>query len=185
MGVDLKEKKRCLIEIIIIILIILSSIVIFLFRDRFDNIGTIGYLGLFLLCFLANSTVFLPSPSLMIVASCALILNPLLVAVVGSLGSSLGEFMGYFFGVASKNVSLRMQNMFELLKKHVNKPIVLVFILALLPLPLFDVAGVYAGGTKVNGIKFFAACYLGKFIKMLFYAYFYNKLNDVISMINI
>ena len=82
----------------IILAIKISSVAIFLMRDQLQNVDEIGYLGLFLLCFLSNATVLLPAPSLMIAASCALILNPLLVAAVAALGSSLGELVGYAFG---------------------------------------------------------------------------------------
>lgn len=165
----MKKSVRKGLEILLLAAIVALSVGIFLFRDRLGNIGEVGYLGLFFLCFLANATVFLPAPSLMIAASCALILNPVLVALVAAAGSTLGEFVGYAFGGAGTEISPKFASLLEKIHSRVKNPLLLVFVLALLPLPLFDVAGVYSGGTKLHPVKFFLACYLGKFGKLLVY----------------
>lgn len=168
--------KRAL-EIGVVALIVALSIAIFLLRDRLENIGQVGYLGLFALCFLANSTVLLPAPSLMIAASCALILNPIAVAFVAALGSSLGEFVGYLFGNTGASLSPKFAALLDQLNARVKSPAALVFLLALLPLPLFDVAGVYSGGTKMRLWLFFLMCLLGKFLKMLVYTHIYELMD--------
>ncbi len=172
----MKKNLRKVLEILLLVIIIALSVTIFIFRDKLQNLGSIGYLGVFLLCLIANATVLLPAPSLMIAASCALILNPILVALVASLGSTIGEFVGYLFGAVSKDLSPKFQNFLDKLSEKVKNKTVLVFILALLPLPLFDVAGVYSGGTKMNLIKFFIACFIGKFLKTLVYTKAYDIL---------
>jgi len=166
---DVRDKIRKIVEILLFILIIGLSILIFVNKDMLQNISSTSYLGLMGLCFLANSTVLLPAPSLMIAASCALILNPWLVAVFAALGSSLGEFVGYAFGSISKDISPRLQVLLDKLFVKIKNQNLLVFLLALLPLPLFDVVGIYSGGTKMNLIKFFIACYIGKFVKLIIY----------------
>lgn len=166
---DVKEKIRNIVELLLFVLIIGLSILIFINKDKLQNVSSTGYLGLIGLCFLANSTVLLPAPSLMIAASCALILNPWLVAVFAALGSSLGEFVGYAFGKISKDISPKLQVLLDKFLSKIKNQNLFVFILALLPLPLFDVAGIYSGGTKMNPIKFFVACYMGKFIKLIVY----------------
>lgn len=172
----MKEKARKIAEIILVAGIVALSVAVFLLRDRIQSVGTVGYIGLFLLCFLANATVFLPAPSLMLAASAALVMNPWLVALVASLGSALGEFVGYLFGSATKDLSQKFQKLLEKLRQKVPNDTVLVFILAVLPLPLFDVVGVYAGGTKMHLLRFFVACFVGKFIKMLVYTRLYDIL---------
>lgn len=157
--------------------IIALSVAIFLFREELENIGQVGYLGLFALCFLANATVLLPAPSLMIAASCALIMNPLVVAVVAALGSALGEFVGYLLGNTGRDLSPKFGKLLDWLNERVKNPFALVFLLAALPLPLFDVVGVYSGGTKLHLGKFFAMCFLGKLVKMLVYTRIYDLLD--------
>ena len=176
-------KLRKTLEILFIVFVVLLSGTIFLLRDKIGQVSNVGYLGLFFLCFLANSTVLLPAPSLIIAASCALIMNPWFVALFAALGSTLGEFVGYAFGTVTKDLSPKFQNIWEKFMSKVNNQTLLVFILAVLPLPLFDIAGIYSGGTKMNLIKFTAACFSGKLIKLLVYTRMYDILEWVYSVI--
>lgn len=179
----MSSKFRKVIEILFIVIIVLFSIIIFLLRDQIEQVNNISYIGLLLLCFLANSTVLLPAPSLMIAASCALIMNPFLVAFFAALGSTLGEFVGYAFGTVTKDLSPKFQKLLDKLVSKVNNQTILVFIMAVLPLPLFDIIGIYSGGTKMSLIKFAIACFVGKFIKLLFYTRVYDILEWAHSML--
>ena len=179
----MNSKFRKILEILFVVVIIALSVVIFLMRDKIGNVSDVGYLGLFLLCFLANSTVLLPAPNLMIAASCSLIMNPFLVALSAALGSTLGEFVGYVFGTITKDLSPKFQRLLDKLTNKVRNQTVVVFILALLPLPLFDIVGIYSGGTKMNLIKFSVACFIGKFIKLLVYTKIYDILEWAYSII--
>lgn len=179
----MNSKFRKILEILFVVVIIALSVVIFLMRDKIGNVSDVGYLGLFLLCFLANSTVLLPAPSLMIAASCSLIMNPFLVALSAALGSTLGEFVGYVFGTITKDLSPKFQRLLDKLTNKVRNQTVVVFILALLPLPLFDIVGIYSGGTKMNLIKFSVACFIGKFIKLLVYTRIYDIMEWAYSII--
>lgn len=143
------------------------SVVIFVLRDKLQNAGEVSYLGLCVLCFLASVTILLPAPSLMLVASCALVLNPFLVALAAALGSTLGESAGYALGAAAQDLSPRFQKLLEKLAGKIHNQTLLVFLLAVLPLPFFDIIGIYSGGTKLHLAKFFGACFVGKFLKML------------------
>lgn len=179
----MKKSTRKALEIAFIIFTLILSVAVFLFRDKLQNVGNVGYLGLFLLCFVANAAVLLPAPSLMIAASAALILNPILVAIFASLGSTLGEFVGYAFGTVAEDLSPRFKKLLDKLTSRIHNRTLLVFILAVLPLPLFDVVGIYSGGTKMNLLKFFFACLAGKFIKTLVYTRMYDILEWAYSLI--
>lgn len=179
----MNSKVRKILEILFVIIIVALSVVIFLLRDKIGQVSDISYLGLFLLCFIANSTVLLPAPSLMIAASCALIMNPLGVALSAALGSTLGEFVGYAFGTITKDLSPKFQKVLDKLTGKVHNQTVLVFILAVLPLPFFDIVGIYSGGTKMNLIRFSIACFIGKFIKLLVYTRMYDISEWAYSMI--
>ena len=179
----MNSKLRKALEILFFAAIVVCSAVIFLMRDKIGTVSDVSYLGLIFLCFLANSTVLLPAPSLMIAASCALVMNPFWVAVSAAVGSTLGELVGYAFGTITKDLSPKFQNFLSKLTSKVHNRTVLVFLLAVLPLPLFDLAGIYSGGTRMNLIKFSAACFLGKFIKLLVYTRMYDILEWTYSMI--
>lgn len=172
----MKSRVRKFVEITLVFFIVILSVVIFLMRDKIEHVSDVSYFGLFLLCFLANSTVLLPAPSLMIAASCALIMNPFFVALSAALGSTLGEFVGYAFGKITKDLSPKFQKLLDKLTSKIRNQTMLVFILAVLPLPFFDVVGIYSGGIKMNLIKFSFACFIGKFIKLLVYTRIYDVL---------
>ncbi len=181
----MKDFFRKIAEIIIFVFIICISIVIFLNREQIENIGNIGYLGLFILCFLGNSTVLLPAPGLMLAASCALIMNPLCVALFAALGSSIGELVGYAFGCVTKDLSPKFRKLMIICEKYIRNESLLVFIFAVLPLPLFDVVGIYSGGAKMKLYKFLIICFCGKFIKMLFYTNAYGFIENMLSFTGI
>jgi len=174
----MEQKRRKILEIALLIVIIVISVLVFLFREEVQALGNWGYGGLFLLCFLSNCTVFLPAPSLMVVVSFARSMAPLPVALLGALGTTLGEMFGYTFGRAGQSVSGKFARLIEWLTERVHKVGFLVFLLAFLPLPLFDFAGVYAGGSKMPVWKFGLYCFLGKALKMLLYAYAFTALMD-------
>ncbi len=172
-----RSPLRTAAEIAFVVLAAALSIVVFIYRDKIGSVSGVGYLGLFLLCFLANATVLLPSPSLMIAASAALIMNPVLVALTAAAGSSLGELVGYACGQVGQDLSPKFKKLLDSMTKKIHKDVLIVFILALLPLPLFDIVGIYSGGTKMNLLKFYAACFIGKFLKILVYTHTYDLLN--------
>lgn len=176
------QRLKKILEIALFAGIVGLSAAVFFLRDRLQPVGPGSYGGLFLLCFLANSTVLLPSPSLMLAASCALIMPPLRVAATAALGSSAGELVGYAFGSAGRALSPRFEKLLERLEKRITRPLLLVFVLALLPLPLFDLAGIYSGGTRTHLGKFFLACLLGKFLKLLVYTRMYDILTWAVSL---
>lgn len=178
------KKNVCkVIEIISFVLIIGISILIFLLRNRLKNVGKIGFLSLFALCFVANSSVLLPAPGLLIVSSCALIMNPWIVALVAALGTTVGELVGYIFGCITNDISPRFQSFVEKISKKIQNPLLIVFVFAVLPLPLFDIVGVYSGSTKMNLAKFSIVCFVGKLVKMLFFTRMYNILKWASSVI--
>lgn len=181
----MNQRLRKILEGSLLVFVGVVSIAIFVFRDKIDTVSNISYLGVFSLCFLANATVLLPAPSLLVAASCALIMNPFLVALFASLGSTCGELLGYTVGSVSKDLSPGFQKILNKITDKIHKPWLLVFILAALPLPLFDVAGIYSGGTKMNLFKFFAICFLGKFIKMLAYTRMYDVLGWLATFTNL
>ena len=135
-----------------------------------------SYIGLFIVSFLSSATVFLPMPLyVLIFFSTSLGLNPLLVGLIGGVGSGLGELPGYVVGVGGrkllskkiKHVSKHVEKAKELFKKYGFWAIILII---LLPLP-DDIAGVVAGIIGYDLKKFLLAAVIGKIITILAIAY--------------
>ena len=107
----------------------------------------------------------------------AQILNPLLVVLVGGVGTALGEMGGYVLG-RSGNAIVQVDTtgkIFLLFRKH---PKTMVFLFSLIPFPVFDVVGIGAGMTKMNPISFWLSCLIGKIIKMGIYVTIFSATTD-------
>ena len=163
-------------DYLIVIIITLISVLIFLFRDSVAKIGEFGYVGVFVLCMLSNLTVFLPAPSILIAVAYSRILSPIVVSIIAAMGATLGEMTGYIFGYSIENISKRWDRLIAAITRKVKKVYLIVFVFAIIPFPIFDFAGVYAGSKRAKFPMFFIACYMGKLIKMLFYVYIVGEL---------
>lgn len=162
-------------------LLIAFSAAAFVMNGFVKEHAPVTYLGIFLVCFIANSTVLLPAPSILVVLQYSMLLNPTAVAVCGALGASLGEMVGFFTGVCgSRFVSGRLVGMIE--RRFPAHPYIFVFIFAALPLPLFDVVGMIAGAVRLNKFKFYLTCLAGKLIKMLTFVRVGQALSDIIPI---
>jgi len=175
--------KKIIICILFLAAIATLSVVIYLNSDKLHFIGNYGLFGVFILCFICNATVLLPAPGLLVVITAATFLNPLLVALTGAAGTTLGEMTGYYSGKAGKKIMNINNKPGKALQKY-GSPV--IFIFALIPWPLFDIIGVTSGYLGIKLQKFIIACFLGKLIKMVIYAYGFNYFNDVlINMVKI
>lgn len=157
----------CILEILILIGIIVLSIWVMFNKEIIQAMGNYSYLALFVCCFLANASVFLPAPGLMVILSAACIMNPVLVSLIGALGMTAGESVGYLGGLTGRhliNKKTKSKKMLEIINKY---GVFAVFIFALVPFPVFDIVGVASGYLKYNFIKFIPPCYIGKFLKSL------------------
>lgn len=158
----LRSKGFAILSLTVIIAIMIGA---YFFRQEVETYLAWGLIGLLIGCFLSNATVLLPAPSLLLICQFSLIFNPLLVAAVGSIGSSLGEMMGFLAGRSGKGLIPEKHpgKILSVLEAH---PYGIVFIFSLIPLPLFDVVGILSGALRIDWRKFYLACLLGKFIKM-------------------
>lgn len=147
------------------------SVVIFIERNNFSGLSGYGLGGLFLLSVIGNATVLLPVPVILTAFVAGAVFNPPVVALIVSFGASIGEITGYLAGYGSEEI---IQKDIRLLraKGWVKKfGLWAVFILAVIPNPFFDLAGIVSGATEVPVYKYFFVVWLGKFIKFAVFAY--------------
>jgi uncharacterized membrane protein YdjX (TVP38/TMEM64 family) len=99
--------------------------------------------------------------------------NPVLVALAGSLGATLGEFSGYFFGYLGKKVSIKDDTPFYLtVRRWVEKyGVWAIAFISFQPVIPFDIGGFTAGITHMPVRKFVPAVWIGKFPKYLIFVY--------------
>jgi len=155
--------------IIILALIHITKPIEFI-RERMD---TLGYIGVFFIMFLSSATIVIPLPGLAGVIVAGASLNPLLVGIVGGVGSALGELSGYIAGCGGKVVIEKKKiRMYKTTKKWMKRNgFITIFIAAALPNPFFDVAGLAAGALDYPIWEFLLACSAGKILKCVALAY--------------
>jgi membrane protein YqaA with SNARE-associated domain len=153
--------------------ILLSFSIILLITKLEGHIQTLegyGYLGAFVIGFLGNATVILPAPSLAFTTALGGVLNPLLVGIAAGAGEALGEITGYLAGMSGKAV-VENRTRYESVKGYMDRFGGWVFfILAAIPNPLFDIAGIAAGVVRFPLWKFLLSAWAGKTLKAILFA---------------
>ena len=162
---------RAAFRIVLLIVVVAISYLIFTIRDQAPRLAAYGYPGIFLISVLANATIIVPAPGIAIVFAMGSVFNPAVVGLVAGAGAALGELSGYAAGVSGQGVAEQThvyQRIYPLMQKYGAWT---TFLLAALPNPFFDLAGMAAGALKMPLRSFLWWCLLGKIIKMLMFAY--------------
>jgi uncharacterized membrane protein YdjX (TVP38/TMEM64 family) len=170
-GKERTNRRVTIARIAALLVVILISVYIYSIRDQAAKLAIYGYPGIFLLSFLAYATVILPAPGIAIIFTMGAIFNPLAVGLVAGAGAALGELVGYLAGFSGQAV-VEHASMYNRLTGWMQRNGSLtIFLLAMIPNPFFDVAGIIAGMLKMPFPKFFFWCWAGETIKMTMFAY--------------
>lgn len=162
----IKNKDRIIKYLLIFISILISGIIIY-FRKDLAELASYGYLGIFLVSIVGASTIIVPSPSLVATFVGGSLFNPLLVGILSGVGTSIGEITGYLAGLGSTVLIKEDRNYKRVEKWMAINGFVTIFLLAVIPNPLFDLSGIISGATKYSFKKFFIATLLGKTIRFI------------------
>lgn|SRR5690606_7880908 len=147
------------------------TLLIFIFRDRLQDLDRLAYAGAFLSMLIGNATLLLPVPGLIFVFALGGTLNPLLVGLVAGPGAALGELTGYFAGYGG-SAAIDDLGVYRRVKGWMDRyGLAAISVLAAIPNPLFDMAGVVAGSMRLKWWKFLVAAWIGKTIQAIFIAY--------------
>lgn len=165
------NRRLTLLRIIAFVFVIGLSVFIFLIRDRADQLAVYGYPGIFIISFLAYATVLLPAPGVAVVSVMGAVFNPLGVGIAAGAGAALGELSGYLAGFSGQAVAERVEIYDRLTTWMKRNGSFTVLLLAALPNPFFDVAGVIAGALRMRFSRFLFWCWVGETIKMIAFAY--------------
>ena len=126
----------------------------------------IGLIVLFGLAALSSATLILPAPGLALTAIAgAAASEPILVGVVAGLGQAVGELTGYAAGRSGSALLPDNVATARLTRWIATRGPLIVFVLAVIPNPVFDVAGIAAGIVRMPVAVYFVAAAAGKVIK--------------------
>jgi membrane protein YqaA with SNARE-associated domain len=169
------KQRLTIARIVAIAVVIAISLYVFSLGDRAKELAKYGYPGIFLFSILANATVLLPAPGVVFVFVMGAVFNPAGVALAAGAGAALGELSGYLAGFSGQAVVERV-DLYERIRlwmeTHQRLSYLVILVMAFVPNPLFDVAGMAAGTLKMPITRFLLFCWVGKTLKMLMFAYF-------------
>lgn len=154
-----------------LILAIAITITVYLLRDRLQDVAGYGYLGLFIISILGYATIILPVPTLLAAYLGGGILNPVLVGVISAAGASIGELTGYLAGYGGQAI-VENRELYERFQGWMQRyGVFALFVLAAVPNPFFDIAGIIAGMTRMKVWTFMIVVWAGNIVKFMLFAY--------------
>ncbi len=163
--------RLTVVRILTLAAVIAITVFVFLVRDQIERFRAYGYLGIFLISVLANATVILPAPGIAITFAMGAVFHPIPVAIAAGSGATLGELTGYMAGFSGQGL-VEQGRLYERLKSWtVGYGGWAILVLAFIPNPFFDLAGMAAGALRMPLPKFLTWVWIGKFLKMLVFAY--------------
>jgi uncharacterized membrane protein YdjX (TVP38/TMEM64 family) len=166
-----KNKKLSVIRIISLVFVIALTALLVIYRDKVQELQAFGYPGIFLFSVLSNATILIPLPGVIFTSAMGAVFNPFWVAVTAGAGAAVGELSGYLAGFSGQGIAenkKRYEKVMTWMQKYGD---IIILVLAFIPNPLFDMAGMIAGVLKMPVWKFMIYCIIGKILKMMVFAY--------------
>ncbi len=160
-----------LVQVMTIVVIIAATAAAFYFRDRIQQFKSYGYIAIFAVGLLSNATLILPLPGLAVTSVMGSVFNPIAVGVVAGVGQAIGELTGYLAGYSSQGL-IKARPRYQVLATWMRRyGAWIVFVLAAIPNPVFDVAGMVAGALCMPVWQYLLAAAAGKVLKNIVFAY--------------
>jgi uncharacterized membrane protein YdjX (TVP38/TMEM64 family) len=166
----IKLSKKHLGILIIFLSLCIGTLAYFL-RGEIAYLKNLGYFGVFIINLIGSATIILPVPALLTTVAAGTFLNPILAGIFSAAGSTIGELTGYYAGVGGEEL-IKKDKRIEKIEKWMDKyGLWVVFVLAAIPNPLFDLAGIVSGASGIPVRKYLIAVLAGKLIKFILLAY--------------
>jgi len=169
-------KHRDAIVRIIMILVVLGCIVVgvVMWLTGSLDFRTVGYPGIWVFNFIGSASIFVPVPGL--AAVCVgghpdLALNLVAVGVIAGSAQALGELSGYVAGVTGQGLLQRSRHYPRACDWMRRRGTIFLFLMAVIPNPVFDIAGMAAGSTGYSVRKFLAVLFVAKSLRSVGIAY--------------
>ncbi len=146
---------------------------VFLLRNRLPDIGTVGYIGVLVLSFVGSASILVPVPGIaaVCVGPSVVGLSPMIVAVMASIGESLGELSGYMIGFSGRGFADKNRFYPRIERWMQQRGGLVLFLASSFPNPFFDFVGIAGGTLRYPIWRFLIAVWAGKLIKSLIIAY--------------
>ena len=127
----------------------------------------LGYTGIAISALLASGSLVVPIPALAAVCTASVFLVPLLVAAIAGTAETVGELTGYFLGYSGRGFFTGGRLYRKLEGWMRQRGWLVLFLLAVIPNPAFDIGGVAAGALRYPLWAFLGVVLVGKLIKFV------------------
>jgi membrane protein YqaA with SNARE-associated domain len=154
-----------------------------------DRLKGFGYVGIFVLNLISTSTFFIPVPGLTAAGQALIVseaprLGAWQVGLIGGLGMGLGEITAYVAGALGREVArgreiggpgwfrkATMKTARGINWLMLRYGMITLFVLSVIPNPIFEIAGLTAGAVRMNFWRFLGSVTAGKILRGLALAY--------------
>ncbi len=163
--------KLNLVRVLVLAAVIGLTVLLFINRDKVKQLEGLGYPGVFFVSLLSNATLILPVPGVLFTSAMGAVFNPWLVALAAGTGATIGELSGYLAGFSGQAV-IENRKWYDRVSGWMKKyGDITVLLLAFIPNPVFDIAGMVAGALRLPLWRYLLWSWIGKIGKMLLFAF--------------
>jgi membrane protein DedA with SNARE-associated domain len=154
-----------------------------------ESLGGLGYVGVFVANLASTVTVFIPVPGLtalgqILILDQGKVHNPVLVGLAGGSGMALGEITAYVAGMYGGQMAAGHTvpgprwtrrlvegaiSLIDRLMDHYG--MLTLFVLSVIPNPVFEIAGLTAGAVRMPFGRFMGAVFVGKVLRGIILAF--------------
>ncbi len=164
------RKPENLVRLGILAAVIAAIAAALLLRGNFGT-AQVGYGAVALSALVASAGLVIPVPALATACATAIFLSPFLVGVIAGTAETAGELSGYYLGYTGRDV-LGRSRIYQRLENWMRRRgWLLLFLVSLVPNPIFDIVGIAAGALRYPVWGFLAVVWVGKVLKFLIFAY--------------
>jgi len=164
-----RRRLRVVQGLTVVIIIVALGAALY-YRNHLQELKRYGYAAVFLVGLISNATLILPVPGLAVSSVMGGVFNPWVVGLVGGVGQALGELTGYMAGYSGQAWVGDNPTYNRLTQWMQRYGILTVLVMAMIPNPIFDLAGIAAGVLRLPVWKFLASCIAGKVVKNILFA---------------
>ncbi len=161
-------------RVLMLVFVLAITVALFIMREKLQSLQNYGYAGIFVLSIAANATIILPIPGVAFTTAMGAIFTPWKVAIAAGTGAAIGELTGYAAGLSGEGLISNNKfynRLLNWMQSHPRWTFSLIVLLAFIPNPLMDVAGMVSGVLRIPATKYLLACTIGKIGKMILFAY--------------
>ncbi len=153
-----------------LLFVLLITMGILLAWDDIGRLGAYGYPAVFLVSLISNAAFLLPAPGMALVIAAGGMLDPVAVGIVAGLGAALGELTGYLVGQSGQTVFEDKPIYWRMERLMKKSGALVVFVLAVVPNPIFDIGGLVAGALRMSAWRFLLGAWIGKSLRFVLLA---------------